>query len=76
MRLADQQDADGHHGGGARGHGAVHEDHVVFADVFGETQVVQLRWDRDATVVSVSVKRRSRDHCCGLTDVTTDLQAV
>lgn len=70
MRLAHQQDADGHHGGGAGGHGAVHEDHVVFADVFGEAQVVQLQRD---TVLSVN--RRSHDRCCGRTDVTTGLEA-
>lgn len=48
---------------------------MVLADVFGETQVVQLRRDRDATVVSVSIEQRSHDHCCGQTDVTTDLLA-
>lgn len=34
---------------------------MVFADVFGETQVVQLQRDRDATVVTVSIKLWSHD---------------
>lgn len=37
-----QEHAHSHHGRGARGHGAVHEDHVVVADVLGQPQVVEL----------------------------------
>ena len=37
-----QEDPDGHHGCGARGHGGVHEDDVVVLDVLGQPQVVQL----------------------------------
>ena len=37
-----QQHSDGHHGGGARGDGAVHQDHVVLADLLGQPQVVEL----------------------------------
>lgn len=37
-----QQDSDRHHGCSSGGNGAVHEDDVIVADVFGQTQVVQL----------------------------------
>lgn len=37
-----QQHPDGHHGSGSRGDGAVHQDHVVLADVSGQPQVMQL----------------------------------
>ena len=37
-----QQHSDGHHGRCSRGHGAVHQNHMVLADVFGQPQVVQL----------------------------------
>lgn len=38
-----QQNADGHHGGGAGGHGAVHQDDVIFADVFRQAEVMELK---------------------------------
>lgn len=34
MNASYQQNADGHHGGGPGGHGAVHKNDVIFADVF------------------------------------------
>ena len=37
-----QEDPDGHHGCGARGHRGVHEDDVVVLDVLRQPQVVQL----------------------------------
>lgn len=37
-----QQHSYCHHGRGAGGNGAVHEDDMIFADVFGQTQVMQL----------------------------------
>lgn len=37
-----QQDAHSHHGRSPRGHGAVHEDDVVLADLLGQAQVVEL----------------------------------
>lgn len=38
-----QQNADGHHGGGAGGHGAVHQNDVIFADVFRQAEVMELK---------------------------------
>lgn len=38
-----QQDPHCHHGSGSGGHRAVHEDDMIFADVFGQTQVMQLQ---------------------------------
>lgn len=46
--LTYQQHSDGHEGGGSGGHGAVHQDDVVFTDVFGQTEVVKLN-ERDET---------------------------
>lgn len=37
-----QQDSYCHHGSGAGGHCAVHQDDMIFTDVFGQTQVMQL----------------------------------
>lgn len=37
-----QQHAHSHHGRSARGHGAVHQDHVVVTNVLGQPQVVEL----------------------------------
>ena len=37
-----QQDAYCHHGRSSGGNGAVHKDDMIFADVFGQTQVMQL----------------------------------
>lgn len=38
-----QQHPDGHESSGSSGHGAVHQDDVVLADVFGQTEVVELQ---------------------------------
>lgn len=43
-----QQHSDGHESGGSGGDGAVHQDDVVLADVFGETQVVQLEEEEES----------------------------
>lgn len=37
-----QQNSDRHERSSSSGHGAVHEDDVVFTDVFGQTKVMKL----------------------------------
>lgn len=47
-----QQHSDGHERSSPGGHCAVHQDHVVFTDVFGQTEVVKLK-ERDETALQI-----------------------
>lgn len=47
-----QQNSDSHESSGAGGHGAVHEDDVVLADVFGQTKVMKLE-DREQQRIDI-----------------------
>lgn len=58
-----QQDSDGHERSSSRGNGAVHQDDVVFADVFGQAKVVKLRrggGGTQSTLERVGVKENNR----------------
>lgn len=45
-----QQNSDRHERSSSSGHGAVHEDDVVFTDVFGQTKVMKLEDGEEKTV--------------------------
>lgn len=51
-----QQNADSHHGSGSGGHGAVHQNDVIFADVFRQTEVVELKGVADRMLVDPNIK--------------------
>lgn len=54
-----QQHTHGHHGRGSGGHGAVHEDDVVLADLLGQAQVVELRREGEGSLIAWLPERRA-----------------
>lgn len=55
-----QQHSDGHESSGSGGHGAVHQDDVVLADVFGQTEVVELQDGDKAAHVTTEPKAKNK----------------
>lgn len=51
-----QQDSDGHERRSSCGDGAVHQDDVVFADVFGQAKVVKLGGGVNSRVGEIKTK--------------------
>lgn len=61
-----QQDADGHERSSSRGDSAVHQDHIVLADVFGQTEVVKLRETHKITGCRGDLQPRAQDYLLGV----------
>ena len=56
-----QQHSDSHHGRCSCGHSAVHQNHVVLTDVFGQPQVVQLRKPEEEEDIKMPLPRKQSE---------------
>lgn len=70
-----QQHSDGHESSSAGGHGAVHQDDVVLADVLGQAEVVELQgWEENPTLLQNTCPSSSSRVGCNVQKRATHLR--